>query len=78
MTGLESVVAVVIAVGLVGVVVPVLPGTLLVGAAILVWATERASATAWLMCAVAVALLLAGAAVKYVVPGRRLQRERVT
>ena len=77
MTGLEILVAVVIAVGLVGVVVPVLPGTLLVGAAILVWATERASATAWLMCAVAVALLLAGAAVKYVVPGRRLQRAGV-
>jgi len=77
MTGLELVVAAVIAVGLVGVVVPVLPGSLLVAAAILVWATERGGTTAWVVLVVAFALLVAGAVVKYLVPGRRLQRAGV-
>ena len=74
MTGLEILVALVIAIGLVGMLVPVLPGSLLVGAAVLVWATERGEARAWVVCAIALGLLAAGAVVKYLVPGRRLQR----
>jgi uncharacterized protein YqgC (DUF456 family) len=74
MTGLEILVGLAIAIGLVGVLVPVLPGSLLVGGAILVWATERSSTTAWVVFAVAGTALVAGAAVKYLVPGRRLQR----
>jgi uncharacterized protein YqgC (DUF456 family) len=62
-----------VAVGLVGIVVPVLPGTLLVLAAILVWALEVGTSTGWVVLAVAVALLVVGAVVKYVVPGRRLR-----
>jgi len=77
MTGLEILVAFAIAIGLVGVLVPVLPGTLLVGAAVLVWATERGGTTAWVVTVVAVGLLVAGAVVKYLVPGRRLQRAGV-
>ena len=74
MTGLEILVALAIAVGLAGVLVPVLPGPLLVGAAILLWAVERGGVTAWTVLVVAVALLLTGAVVKYLVPGRRLER----
>jgi len=77
MTGLEILVGLAIAVGLVGILVPVLPGSLLVGAAILVWATERGGFLPWAVCAVALALLVAGTAVKYLVPGRRLQRAGV-
>ena len=77
MSGVEIVVAAVIAVGLVGVLVPVLPGSLLVAAAILVWATELGGTTAWIVLAVALALLLLGTVVKYLVPGRRLQRAGV-
>lgn len=77
MTGLEILVALAIAVGLVGVLVPVLPGTLLVGAAILVWAADRGGPTAWTVLVVALGLLVAGAVVKYLVPGRRLQRAGV-
>jgi len=76
MSGLEVLVAVAIAVGLVGVLVPVLPGTLLVAAAILVWAVERGGA-AWIVLVVALALLVTGAVVKYLVPGRRLRRAGV-
>jgi hypothetical protein len=74
MTGLEIVVAMAIAVGLVGVLVPVLPGSLLVGAAILLWAIEHGGQGAWAVFGVALALLVAGSVVKYLVPGRRLQR----
>jgi uncharacterized protein len=62
-----------VAVGLVGIVVPVLPGTLLVLAAILVWALEAGTASGWVVLAVAAALLVVGAVVKYAVPGRRLR-----
>lgn len=73
MSGVEVVVALVIMVGLAGVVVPVLPGSLLVGLAILGWAVYVGTTTAWLVLALAVALLATGAVVMYVVPGRRLQ-----
>ena len=77
MSGVEVLVGVVIAVGIVGVVVPMLPGSLLIVAAVLVWALEIGSATAWSVLAVVVSLVLAGAVVKYVVPGRRLARAGV-
>lgn len=77
MTGLELLLALAIAIGLVGMLVPVLPGSLLVGAAVLVWALDRGSATAWAVTTVALGLLVAGAVVKYLVPGRRLQRAGV-
>ena len=72
MSPLEAVVALAIAVGLVGVVVPLLPGTLLVGAAVVVWALDTGGRTAWSVVAVALALLAVGALLKYLVPGRRL------
>jgi uncharacterized protein YqgC (DUF456 family) len=56
----------------VGVVVPVLPGTLLIAAAVVVWGLETGGRTAWSVVALALVLLLAGALLKYLVPGRRL------
>jgi len=73
MSGAEVLVALAIAVGVVGVVVPVLPGSLLVLGAILVWAWNVGGATAWAVFAVAAVFLVLGAVVKYVVPGRRLK-----
>ena len=69
----EILIAVLIAVGIAGIIVPVLPGTVLVLGAILVWALEIGTAPAWVVFAVAAALLVAGTAVKYLVPGRRLK-----
>ena len=77
MTLLEVCVALVVAVGVAGVVVPLLPGPLLVAAAITVWALATGTPTAWVVLAVALVLLVAGAVVKYVVPGRRLQEAGV-
>ena len=62
-----------IIVGLVGIVVPVLPGSLLVLGAIGVWAALTSGATAWAVFGVAALLLVAGTVVKFLVPGRRLQ-----
>jgi uncharacterized protein len=62
-----------IATGLVGVVVPVLPGALLAWAAILVWALVDGSAAAWVVLGVATAAIGAAQVVKYLVPGRRLR-----
>ena len=70
----EVVVGLVIAVGLVGVLVPVLPGLLLVWAAVTVWAFAESSATGWVVLALVTALLAVGTVVKYVVPGRRLRQ----
>jgi uncharacterized protein YqgC (DUF456 family) len=66
-----------IAVGLVGIVVPGLPGALLVAGAVLVWAIEVGTPTGWVVFAVAAAFLAVGTVVKYTVPGRRLRRDGV-
>jgi uncharacterized protein YqgC (DUF456 family) len=65
--------ALLIAVGLAGILVPILPGSILVVAGVLVWAWATGGGVAWTVFAVATALVAAGAVVKYVVPGRRLQ-----
>lgn len=70
---LEIAVALAILVGLVGVLVPVLPGGVLVLAAILVWASEVASATSWTIFAVATVFLVVGTIAKYALPGRQLK-----
>jgi uncharacterized protein len=72
-SGVELLVAVVIAVGLVGILVPVLPGSVLVLAAVLVWASETGGPTAWVVFGVAAAVLVGGGVVKYLVPNRRLK-----
>jgi uncharacterized protein YqgC (DUF456 family) len=76
-TGGEVVVGMVIAIGLVGVLVPVLPGLFLVWGAIAVWAFEVGSTAGWVVLALATALLVGGTVVKYVVPGRRLREAGV-
>jgi len=66
-----------ILVGLVGVVVPVLPGLIRVLAAIAVWTLERQDALAWTVLGLAAAFFAAGQVAKYLVPGRRLKEAGV-
>ena len=73
MSPTEVLVALAILVGLIGVIVPILPGLVLVLAAILVWAIGESSTTGWSVFAVAALLIVAGTVVKYVVPNRRLK-----
>lgn len=70
-------VALVIAIGLVGIVVPVLPGGLLVFLAIAVWAVVVHTATSWVVLGVAAALFVAGEVIKYVWPVRRMRQADV-
>jgi hypothetical protein len=71
-TGLVLV-GVAILVGLVGVLLPVLPGLLLCWGAVLVWALVERTAVAWTVLAVATLLFATSQVVKYLVPGRRLR-----
>ena len=73
MTFLEVVVGLAILVGLAGIVLPVLPGTLLILVAVLVWATETGGATAWTVLGVTVVLLAVGSVIKFLLPGKQLK-----
>jgi uncharacterized protein len=73
MTGTVLVCALLVALGLAGIVVPVLPGTVLVALGIGIWAGEKGTTGGWVVFAVAAALLVVGGVVKYAVPGRRLR-----
>ncbi|MCD6640061.1 MAG: DUF456 domain-containing protein [Nocardioides sp.] len=77
MTSVEILVALVIAVGVAGIIVPVLPGTVLVLAAILGWAWHTGGAAAWSVAAIATSFLVLGAVVKFTVPGKRLKEAGV-
>jgi uncharacterized protein len=72
-TGGEVLVGLAILVGLVGVVVPVLPGAVLVWAAVLVWSLFTQSALGWAVLGVATVAVAGVQVVKYVVPDRRLR-----
>ncbi|MGQ7296519.1 DUF456 domain-containing protein [Quadrisphaera sp. KR29] len=61
-----------VVVGLAGIVLPVLPGSLLVGLGVLVWAIAQGTTAGWLVFAAAAVLLTCGWATSYVWTGRRL------
>jgi uncharacterized protein YqgC (DUF456 family) len=67
------VVGLAIGTGIVGVVVPVLPGALLAWAAIAVWAFVVGGVTAWTVLGVATMAIGGAQVVKVLVPGRRLR-----
>lgn len=71
-------VAVAIAVGLAGILVPLLPGTLLVWAAIAVWAYLEQTTVGWVVLGAATAVLGAGILVKYLWPARRMKAADVS
>ena len=66
-------VAVVIAVGLAGIVVPILPGGLLVFGAIAVWAIVERTTVAWVTLAIAAALFVTAEVIKYAWPVKRMR-----
>jgi len=69
----EVLVGAVIAVGLVGVILPVLPGSLIIGAAIAVWAYLTGGVAAWLVLAAAATALGAAGVGKWLVAERHLR-----
>jgi uncharacterized protein YqgC (DUF456 family) len=73
MSETDALVGLAVLVGLVGIVVPVLPGSVLILGAVLVWAVLASSATGWVVFALVTTLLVVGGVVKYAVPGRGLK-----
>jgi uncharacterized protein YqgC (DUF456 family) len=76
-TGGILLVGLAIAVGIVGIMVPILPGTLLVFAAIAVWAVFENNVTGWVTLGVVTALLGVATVIKYTWPMRRMREADV-
>ncbi len=70
-------VAVAIAVGIVGIVLPLVPGMLLVYAAILVWAVVEHTVASWVTLGLVTVVVGATTAVKYLWPVRRMRRAEI-
>ncbi|HEX9865759.1 MAG TPA: DUF456 domain-containing protein [Acidimicrobiia bacterium] len=73
----ELVVALAIVAGLLGIVLPILPGLLLVVGAIFVWALVDGGGLAWSVAVGSLGLSVVGTFVKYSIPRRRLNESGV-
>lgn len=65
------------ALGLVGVIVPVLPGLVLIAGVAVVWAFAEGSGTAWAVVAAMIVILAVGTYLKFRIPGRALKAQMV-
>ncbi|MFC6013451.1 DUF456 domain-containing protein [Nocardia lasii] len=74
----EVLVGLVILVGITGVIVPILPGVILIFAAIAVWAFLTGGATAWTVFTIATVALVLSGVVKYTWPGKRMREAGVS
>jgi len=66
-----------VVVGILGIVVPVVPGLLLAVAGVLLWAAERGGGEAWAVFGIVAAIYVGGLALQFLVPGRRLKAQGV-
>ncbi len=66
-----------VVIGILGIVVPVIPGLLVAVAGVLLWAAERGDGGSWTVFGIVVAIYLAGLALQFLVPGRRLKAQGV-
>lgn len=62
-----------ILIGIVGVVVPVLPGSALIVLAVLIWGVAAQSTVGWWVASICAAIALAGWALQYFIPTRHLR-----
>lgn len=77
MQAADLVAGLVILLGLIGIVLPVMPGVLLIAVALVGWAAYVGGTVAWTVAAVGVVALGAGALVKYLVAGRHMRSRGV-
>jgi hypothetical protein len=78
MDGLNVLVGLIMVVGLVGIVIPLLPGLVLIWAAVLVWALAAQTTAGWVVLGIATALAMTGILLQYLLPGRRMAAAGVT
>ncbi|MFC7488476.1 DUF456 domain-containing protein [Knoellia sp. CPCC 206453] len=69
--------AILIFVGIVGIVIPVIPGLLLAVLGVLLWAYETGGTTAWTFFGVCLAIYLAGVVIQFLIPGKSLREQGV-
>lgn len=69
--------AALILVGIIGVIVPILPGSVLVGISLLIWAITVQSTTGWVIFATGAILVTLGMTSSAVLTGRRMKRRQV-
>lgn len=69
--------ALLIAVGMVGIVIPVLPGLILTLLAVLIWAIATGGTTAWVVFGSAAVVWAIGVAAQFLIPGKRLKAQGV-
>jgi len=73
-TAIDVIAGIVIALGIVGVVIPVLPGLLLSWLGVVLWALlSGAGQLRWVVLAIATVVAVVGAAIKYLLPSKRLK-----
>jgi uncharacterized protein YqgC (DUF456 family) len=76
--GAETLIAAVLVVaGIAGILLPVLPGLILVLAGIAVWAVPRGDVLGWSVLGIAIAIVVLGSIAKYLLPGQRLRESGV-
>jgi hypothetical protein len=78
MDGLNVVIGLIMLVGLIGIVVPLLPGLLLIWGAVLIWASFTQTPAGWMVLGIATALAVSGFLLQYLLPGRRMAKAGVT
>ncbi|WP_370892197.1 DUF456 domain-containing protein [Janibacter sp. GXQ6167] len=64
-------------VGLIGIVIPILPGLLACLGAVLIWAIATGGTTAWVVFGICAILFLTGVTLQILIPGRRLKADGV-
>jgi len=78
MDGFTIVVGLIMVAGLIGIAVPVVPGLLVVWAAVLLWASEAHTTAGWVFLAIATTLTVSGFVLQYLLPGQRLRKAGVS
>ncbi|MFL6088797.1 MAG: DUF456 domain-containing protein [Aeromicrobium sp.] len=73
MTLVEVLCSLAIVAGLAGIVVPVIPGVILIAAALVAWGLDTGGSVAWGIAGAGLAVLALGSVVKFTVPHRRLK-----
>ncbi|USQ81710.1 DUF456 domain-containing protein [Ornithinimicrobium faecis] len=73
MSVVEWIVAAVMLVGLLGIVIPVLPGLLLIVVGVAVWATELQTSAGWWVLGLTIALYAACLVLEFLIPGKRMK-----
>lgn len=69
--------AILILVGIVGIVIPVIPGLIVAVLGVLLWAYETGGTTAWTIFGLALAIYAVGVTTQFLIPGRRMRRQGV-